>query len=489
MLIDANSNDLLISHQKHVREIQIWADDAVATRDKWHKRNSYFRKLDSDYLKFLVGPGQRILALGCGFGSKLFSLNPSLGIGVDISPSKIKKAVEQYPNLDFFVGDIEDPALLHTLSKYGTFDVILLSDSLGYISDIHAFLENLKVLCSSSTRLVSVYYAKFWEPLLKLSELLNLRMKTIKTNWLRMSDVENFFDLSGFQTVKKEWRVLLPINFIGLGPLINNWLATLPLIRMLCLRHYLIARLTPLPSSVQHSVTVLIPCRNEKGNIEEAVKRLPKLGSHTEIIFVEGYSSDGTWSELKRVKGLYADLDIKILQQNGIGKGDAVREGFSAASGEILMILDADLTVPPEDLPKFYEQIRSGNGEFINGSRLVYSMEDRAMRLLNYLANLIFAKTFTFILNQPFTDTLCGTKVISRENYLKLLGNRNYFGDFDPFGDFDLIFGATKLNLKIVEVPVRYRRRRYGKTQISRFRHGLLLVQMVIFAYKKLKVV
>ena len=204
---------------------------------------------------------------------------------------------------------------------------------------------------------------------------------------------------------------------------------------------------------------------------------------------MEGYSSDGTWSELKRVKGLYADLDIKILQQNGIGKGDAVREGFSAASGEILMILDADLTVPPEDLPKFYEQIRSGNGEFINGSRLVYSMEDRAMRLLNYLANLIFAKMFTFILNQPFTDTLCGTKVISRENYLKLLGNRNYFGDFDPFGDFDLIFGATKLNLKIVEVPVRYRRRRYGKTQISRFRHGVLLIQMVIFAYKKLKVV
>ena len=304
-----------------------------------------------------------------------------------------------------------------------------------------------------------------------------------------MSDVENFFDLSGFETVKKEWRVLLPTNFIGLGYLVNNWVATLPFIRKLCLRHYLIARLTPIQSSGEHSVTVLIPCRNEKGNIEEAVKRLPKLGSHTEIIFVEGDSSDGTWSELKRVKNMYPDLDIKILQQNGTGKGDAVRMGFSAASGEILMILDADLTVPPEDLPKFYEQIRSGNGEFINGSRLIYSMEDRAMRLLNYLANLVFAKAFTFLLNQPFTDTLCGTKVISQENYIKLLENRSYFGDFDPFGDFDLIFGATKLNLKIVEVPVRYRRRRYGKTQISRFRHGVLLIQMVIFAYKKLKVV
>ena len=489
MLIDKNSNDLLISHQKHVHEIRIWADNALTSSDKWSKRNAYFRKLDSDYLKFLVGPGQRILALGCGFGSKLYSLNPSLGVGIDISSKKIEKAIEKYPDFEFFVGDIEDPELFHTLSKYGTFDVILLSDTLGYISDIHVFLENLKILCSPSTRLVSVYYAYFWEPLLKLSEILNLRMKTIKTNWLRMSDVEKFLELSGFETVKKEWRVLMPIKLFGLGPLINNWFATLPLIRKICLRHYLVARPRPLQSSVQRSVTVLIPCRNEKGNIEEAVKRLPELGSHTEIIFVEGHSSDGTWSELKRVKNVYTDLDIKILQQTGIGKGDAVREGFSVASGEILMILDADLTVPPEDLPKFYDQIQSGNGEFINGSRLVYSMEDHAMRLLNYLANLIFAKTFTFLLNQSFTDTLCGTKVISQENYLKLLRNRNYFGDFDPFGDFDLIFGATKLHLKIVEVPVRYRRRRYGTTQISRFRHGILLIQMVVFAYKKLKVV
>ncbi len=489
MSIDTKANDLIRSQQKRVRSIQSWADNAAATRHKWHQRNSYFRKLDSDYLKFIVGPGQRTLALGCGSGSDLFSVNPSFGVGVDISPCKIEKAVEKYPNLEFVVGDIEDPELIHSLTKFGTFDVILLSDSLGYISDIHAFLDKLKTLCTPNTRLISVYYAYFWEPVLKLSELLNLRMKTIKTTWLRMSDVENFFDLSGFETVKKEWRVLLPTNFIGLGYLVNNWVATLPFIRKLCLRHYLIARLTPIQSSGEHSVTVLIPCRNEKGNIEEAVKRLPKLGSHTEIIFVEGHSSDGTWSELKRVKNMYPDLDIKILQQNGTGKGDAVRMGFSAASGEILMILDADLTVPPEDLPKFYEQIRSGNGEFINGSRLIYSMEDRAMRLLNYLANLVFAKAFTFLLNQPFTDTLCGTKVISQENYIKLLENRSYFGDFDPFGDFDLIFGATKLNLKIVEVPVRYRRRRYGKTQISRFRHGVLLIQMVIFAYKKLKVV
>ena len=487
--MNSEPNDLLRADQKRIRKIQNWADNAADSRERGHKRNSYFRKLDSDYLKFLVGPGQRILALGCGVGSTLYSLSPSLGVGVDISPRKIKKAVEKYPDLEFIVGDIEDSVLIDNLTKFGTFDVILLSDSLGYISDIHVFLENIRVLCSSSSRLISVYYAYFWEPLLKLSEILHLRMKTIKTTWLRMSDVEKFLDLSGFETVKKEWRVLLPANFMGLGPILNNWIATLPLIRKLCLRHYLIARVTPTQSFVEHSVTVLIPCRNEKGNIEEVVKRLPKIGSHTEIIFVEGHSSDGTWTELKRVKDCYPDLDIKILQQKGIGKGDAVREGFSVASGEILMILDADLTVPPEELPKFYEQIRSGNGEFINGSRLVYAMEDRAMRLLNYIANLIFAKTFTYLLNQSFTDTLCGTKVISQENYLRLLENRSYFGDFDPFGDFDLIFGATKLNLKIVEIPVRYRRRRYGATQISRFRHGILLIQMVIFAYKKLKVV
>ena len=237
------------------------------------------------------------------------------------------------------------------------------------------------------------------------------------------------------------------------------------------------------------STTVLIPCRNEKGNIESAVKRLPDFCEDLEILYVEGNSQDGTLDEIRRVIAAYPNRDIKVLIQDGKGKGDAVRKGFDNARGDVLMILDADLTVPPEDLPKFYKAISSGKGEYINGTRLVYPMDDQAMRFLNFWANRTFSVLFTWLLNQRFTDTLCGTKVLTKKNYEKIVANRSYFGDFDPFGDFDLIFGATKLSLKVVEVPIRYAAREYGETQISRFRHGWLLLKMVFFAYKKLKIV
>jgi len=484
-----HQQSLSIDHQERISRIQAWADDAADSRGKWRKRNAYFHKLDQDYLRFLVSPGQRVLALGCGVGEKLACVRPNVGVGVDLSPRKIEIATHRYPELNFCVGDMEDANLIRTVSDYGPFDVIVLNDSLGFASDIQKFLSRLHVLCSPETRLISVYYAYFWKPVLKLTEFLNFRMETLNTSWLRMSDVEKFMKLGGFEPVKKEWRILCPINLLGLGAMFNKYLATLPLLRKLCLRHYVVSRLAPIDDRENKSVSVVVPCRNEKGNIEEALVRMPTLGSSTEIIFVEGHSHDDTWEEIKRVQQSFDHLNIKAIRQKGEGKGDAVRAGFEIASGEILMILDADLTVPPEDLPKFYEEIRSGRGEYINGTRLVYSMEDKAMRLLNFYANQFFANLFTFLLNQDFTDTLCGTKVIGKENYRRLSENREYFGDFDPFGDFDLIFGATKLNLKIVEVPVRYRRRRYGTTQISRFRHGFLLIKMVVFAYRKLKLV
>jgi glycosyltransferase involved in cell wall biosynthesis len=231
----------------------------------------------------------------------------------------------------------------------------------------------------------------------------------------------------------------------------------------------------------------LIPCRNERGNVEAAVLRLPRFCDDIEILFVEGGSRDGTLEEIHRVIEAYPDRTIRVLRQDGDGKGNAVRCGFAAARGEVLMILDGDLTVPPEDLPKFYRALVTGKGEFINGTRLVYPMEDDAMRFLNEVANHIFSVLFTWLLNQRVTDTLCGTKVLRKQHYDRIVANRSYFGNFDPFGDFDLIFGATKSSLKSVEVPVRYSARTYGETQISRFRHGLLLLRMVVFAFVKLK--
>jgi glycosyltransferase involved in cell wall biosynthesis len=211
------------------------------------------------------------------------------------------------------------------------------------------------------------------------------------------------------------------------------------------------------------------------------------MGAGTELIFVEGHSRDDTYATIERAIREHPERRCKLLRQTGKGKGDAVRLGFEAASGDVLMILDADLTVPPESLPRFHDALASGRGEFVNGVRLVYPMDDRAMRFLNLVANRAFSVVFTWLLGQPIKDTLCGTKVLSRENYRRIAANRSYFGEFDPFGDFDLIFGAARQTLKMVDLPIRYRERTYGTTNIQRFRHGLLLARMVAFAARRIK--
>jgi len=469
------------------RLIQQQADKLAESRDQWIKKNSYFYNDDRSYMKFLVGENARVLELGCGTGQLLNFLNPSYGVGVDLSSNIISIAKKNYPNLEFVQGDLEDEMLISSLQ--GPFDFIILSDTIGYLDDCENALAGLHSLCTPDTRLIISYYSWRWQPILTLGEKIGLKMPSVELNWLSTEDTMGFLQLADFEPVKREWRQLVPRSLFGLGLLINRFIGTLPLIRRFSLRNYLVARPVRDVKLRQASTTVLIPCRNEKGNIENAVKRLPDFCEDLEILYVEGNSQDGTLDEIHRVIEAYPDKDIKVLVQDGKGKGDAVRKGFDHARGDILMILDADLTVPPEDLPKFYKAISSGKGEYINGTRLVYPMDDQAMRFLNFWANRTFSILFTWLLNQRFTDTLCGTKVLTKKNYEKIVANRSYFGDFDPFGDFDLIFGATKLNLKVVEVPIRYAAREYGETQISRFRHGWLLLKMVLFAYKKLKII
>jgi len=308
-------------------------------------------------------------------------------------------------------------------------------------------------------------------------------------NWLSTNDIMAIMGLADFEAIKREWRQLVPRRLLGLGSLINRYVATLPGLRIACLRNYIVGRSLRCHRLDATSTTVVVPCRNERGNVEDAVRRMPGFCDDLEIFFVEGHSKDGTLEEIHRVIEAYPERDIKVLQQDGVGKADAVFKAFEAARGEVLMILDGDLTVPPEQLPKFWRALNDGKGEFINGTRLVYPMEQEAMRALNLLGNRFFSMMFSWLLNQRFTDTLCGTKALTRAHFALIKANRKYFGDFDPFGDFDLIFGAAKLNLKIVEVPVRYARRTYGETQISRFAHGWLLLRMVAFAFRKLKAV
>jgi SAM-dependent methyltransferase len=461
------------------------ADRLAGEREQWIARHRFYYDEDWQYMRFLVPEGKRVLDLGCGAGELLDKLRPADGIGVDIGQTVIDRAKARYPNLSFIHGDVEN---LEEISEIdGAFDVIVMSDTIGSLDDCLETFRSLHRYCTPHTRVIVTYHSTFWEPLFVAYAWLTRRETSLPSNWLSSEDIANLLHLADFETIKREWRILCPFRLFGIGHLINRFIATLPLIRKLCLRNYVVARPRPQQSLGDISTTVVVPCRNERGNIEAAVKRMPAFCSDLEIIFVEGGSRDGTWEELQRVIAAYPKSDIKAFKQAGVGKGDAVRQGFSQARGDALMILDADLTMPPEDLPKYYQVLVSGKGEFINGSRLVYPMEKQAMRFLNMLANHIFAMLFTYLLNQRHTDTLCGTKALLRRDYDEITRNRAYFGDFDPFGDFDLIFGASKLNLKTAEVPIRYAAREYGETQISRFRHGLLLLRMVVFAFMKLK--
>lgn len=473
--------DLLTKNKLRVTEAM---ERIAAKRDRYIRRNFYYYKNLVNFFRFNIPEGSEVLEIGSGTGFLLNALKPSRGVGIDLSPTMVKIARKNYPHLQFEVMDAEH------LGLQGSFDFIVISDTLGYLEDIQTAFSEMKKVVHPGTRILISYHSFLWEPLLWIVQKLGLKMPHSRLNWLNRGDVINLLQIEGFDIVKSGKRFLLPLYIPLVSWFINKYIAYLPVFNSLCLTGYIVARL---PQSPEHStgdfiVSVIIPARNEKGNIEEAVIRIPEMGKRTEILFVEGNSTDDTLEEIIRVCGAYkGQRDVKYLVQDGKGKGDAVRKGFAHAAGDILMILDADLTVPPEDLPKFFEAIVTGRGEYINGTRLVYPMEEEAMRTLNMMGNKFFSVMFSWLLGQRIKDTLCGTKVLTAENYRRLAAGRTYFGNFDPFGDFDLIFGAAKLNLKLVEVPIRYRARKYGETNISRFRHGWLLLKMVFYAMNKIK--
>tara|TARA_Y100000588_G_scaffold133008_1_gene145846 strand:+ start:15314 stop:16777 length:1464 start_codon:yes stop_codon:yes gene_type:complete len=467
--------------------IKALADQVAIDRKSWISRNQFYYDDHYKFMRFLTPPNASVLDLGCGVGDLLGALAPKTGVGIDLSHQSIQIAKKSFPDYQFYVGDVETSETLKKLD--GPFDLIILSDTIGMLEDIADTLGSIRTLCGPDTRVIVSYYSLLWSPLLKLAERFGLKQRQLPLNWLSSRDIGHLLELSDFEVIKREWRQLVPKYVFGIGPLINRLFSWWPGIRKLCLRNYIVARPVIHEPLTECSVSIVIPCRNERGNIENAVARMPRFAPVMEIIFVEGHSSDDTLQEIDRVIHEYPNWDIHCYVQEGAGKGDAVRKGFAEAKNTLLMILDADLTVAPEALPKFYNAYIQGKGEFVNGSRLIYPLDPNAMRFLNLIANRSFSILFSWLLNQRLTDTLCGTKVLSKENYRKIAENRSYFGDFDPFGDYDLLFGASKLNLKIAEMPIRYGARNYGETQISRFRDGWLLVRMITFAWRKLKAI
>jgi SAM-dependent methyltransferase len=462
--------------------------DAVARR--WRHRSglagAYHRRLERVY-RFLVPPGSKVLEIGCGTGDLLAALQPGIGLGIDLSGEMVRLAAERHPGLRFLQADAHEMESLDGIPADETFDFIILSDLINDAWDVQRLLQRVAALSHRRTRVILNVYSRLWELPLALAVRLGLARPVLFQNWLTVADVKSLLRLAGFQPIRTWQEVLLPLPVPLLAPLANRFLARLWPFRHLCLSNFLVARHAPVPLAEEPVVTVVVPARNEEGNIPNIFARTPEMGAGTELLFVEGHSKDGTWGAIQREIAAHPEQRARAFQQTGKGKGDAVRLGFAEASGGVLMILDADLTVPPEDLPRFYEVLRSGQGEFVNGVRLVYPMEKQAMRFANLLGNKFFSLAFSWLLGQPIKDTLCGTKVLRRPDYETLAANRAYFGDFDPFGDFDLLFGAARMSLEIVEVPVRYRERTYGETNIQRWRHGWLLLKMCAFAAGRIK--
>ncbi len=461
-------------------------DEVARQTDRWSGwGGAYHRRLEHVY-RFLIPKGARILEVGCGRGALLAALDPEVGVGVDFSPEMIERARTTYPHLRFVLGDAHQLPVADE-----KFDFVLLSDLANDLWDVQAALEQVARVSTPRTRVIINSYSRLWEGSLRAAEFLNLAKPNLNQNWLTPHDLQSLLHLAGFEPIRTWQEVLCPLPIPLLAPLCNRYLVRLWPLRHLALTNFIIARPRPAPAPAASApkVSVVVAARNEQGNVANIFARVPEIGGGTELIFVEGGSSDDTYGEIERTIRQQPGRNVKLFRQTGKGKGDAVRKGFAEATGDILMILDADLTVPPEDLPRFYEAIRSGQAEFVNGVRLVYPMEKQAMRFFNLLGNKFFSWAFSWLLGQPLKDTLCGTKVLWRRDYERLAANRAYFGDFDPFGDFDLIFGAAKLNLKIVDLPIRYRDRTYGETNIQRWKHGMMLLRMVMFAAGRIKFV
>jgi hypothetical protein len=470
--------DALEEARKASRDLQ---NSIAWQRDKWIRDNRYFYDRLKRVLQFAVEPGKRVLALRCETGHTLASLEPSYGVGVEIGEEMVECARQQNPDLRFVQSDLE------TLNLNETFDYIIFNHIFD-TTDILRALEGVRRHCHRDTLLLVINYNYLWQPILELATKVGLRSKLAEPNWVSENDVRGFLKLAGFRPVRKHRFFLFPKWIPLLSGLLNDLVARLPGMRRLCLMQIMAARpMTPPMSEDDVTVSVVIPCRNELGNVKPAVERIPLMGKQTEIIFCDDKSTDGTADEVRRTQAMYPDKNIRLVEGPGICKAENVWTGFRAARGDVLMILDADLTVMPEELPMFLRALVSSRGDFVNGSRLVYPMRQLAMKFANLLGNKLFGALFSFLLDQRLKDTLCGTKVLWRKDWLRMEKHLGTWGMQDLWGDYELLFGASKLHLEVVEVPVHYQERIHGVTKMTRvFANGVRMLRICWHAWFRL---
>jgi hypothetical protein len=460
----------------------------AARREGWINRNKYYYELLTRLLRFLVEPHKTVLSVRCGVGNVLAVVQPNKAKGVDICTEIVEIAKQQNPSFEFAVAFPDKEEFRHVFGPDEKFDYILFND-IGDTVDVLQAFRNLAPLCQRHTRVLITNYNHLWEPLVTFAEWLGMKVPRTEQNWLSTADIRNLLKLAGFEALETHRIVLFPKYVPLLSSFLNHFCARLPFLSKLCMTQVVVARLLPRPVlPEQFSVSVIIPCKNEKGNIEDAVRRIPALAGRTEIIFCDDQSTDGTAEEVLRVKSLYPEKQIRLEHGPGVCKSRNVWTGFNAATGNVLMILDADLTTIPEELPYFIDVIASGQAEFVNGSRLIYPIPKGAMNGANMLGNKFFSVAFTYLLGQRVKDTLCGTKVLWRTDWERIKPMLGTWGIEDRWGDYELLFGAAKLNLKIIDLPVHYQERIYGSTKMTKvFRNGLVMLKMCWHGFLKLK--
>lgn len=477
----ARTNDPVAGTEliEHYGEIGDYFDAFVEEIDAWAPRGDGYHGLVESIYRAIIPPGARVLEIGCGRGDLLASLEPSRGVGVDVSGGMIDAARSRHPELEFVHAAGESIALGET------FDYVVLADLAPYVHDLQALITAVAAHCEPHTRVIANAFSNVWRGPLSLMRRLRLRPSRPVKNWVAPRDLANLFELGGLELVGQRNEILLPLRAGRIARWINGIVARLPLVRSFTLAYWLIARPAARPRP-DCGVSVVVPCRNEAGMIDEIVRRVPEMGTGTEIVFVESGSADGTAEQIEAAIEANPERDMRLLVITEPGKARAVHAGFEAARHDILMVLDADLTVVPEDLPKFYDALVSGRGEMINGSRLVYGMDPEAMRFLNLLGNKAFAALMSAVLGHYVKDTLCGTKAFYRDDYRRLMARRSEVDGEDPYGDFDFLLGAALGQMKILNLPVRYAARTYGDSKIDRFRGGRQLARLAAAGFKRI---
>lgn len=431
----------------------------------------YYHRAVRDFFELVVPPGQDVLLVGYDGDWDLAALNPRRGV--------------------FLCTDegVAGPTRFARYSGYdlrpiaGTFDYIILKNALGSCPDIGTFLCELSRLCRPETRVIVYSYNYLWKPGLRLAEQLRLKRRGGLQNWLSIRDLNNALTTAGFQrTAVARWQIC-PFRLLGLGPLVNAVGRFLFFLDWLKLNQFQVFRPLPPAPLPDESVTICLTCRDERDNIEPIVRAIPELTPAQEILFVEGHSTDGTRAEIERVIQAYPEKNIRVIGQPGKGQGDAIRAGFSQARGNIIILLESDMTSPPENVRYVYEALRRRYAEFLEGSRFIYPLSLQAMPLANQLGNGSFAYFFSWLFGGHLTDVLSGIKAVRKTDFEKIRARWNEWGIDDPFGDFELLFGAVRLGLLCAEQAIHYRPRPYGQTKTRVWYHGYILAKMALNAF------